>query len=126
MRLIKSPVFIICVVLFIMHQAAQKIFNVELGVVDSYLDNLLAMPIILTLLLLERIYLFKWKDYNKLTVTEIIIATAFIAFMSEVVFPAFSDKFTGDWLDVIFFFLGALIYYLSINKSYKIRQEGKM
>ncbi|MGK7391128.1 MAG: hypothetical protein ACNS60_12285 [Candidatus Cyclobacteriaceae bacterium M2_1C_046] len=115
MNPLKSPVFIICCLLFIAHQVFQLFLNWPLPLIDSFLDNLLAMPVILTLLLAERKYLFKWKDYYRLTSLEVIIATLFIAFISEIVFPAFSDDFTGDWWDLLFLAMGGLIFYFTIN-----------
>lgn len=118
MKLLQSPAFLICCILFILHQVFIMVFDVRLPQIDSYLDNLLAMPIILTLLLFERIYLFKWKNYKRLNLLEIVAATTFIAVVSELLFPLLSDDFTSDWLDVFFFFLGALIFYFTVNKSF--------
>lgn len=115
MKILKSPVFIICCILFVIHQALRFIYDQPIPFVDPYLDTLLAMPIILTFLLFERIYIFKWKNYDRLTVLEIIMATLFIAFVSEVIFPALSDEFTGDWMDVLFYFAGSAIFYFTIN-----------
>lgn len=115
MSLLKSPVFIICSTLFILHQIIYVFFNGEIPFVDPYLDTLLAMPIILTLLLFERKYVFKWKGYYRLTKLEIILATVFVAFISEVIFPALSEEFTADWIDVLCFFIGGIIFYLTIN-----------
>lgn len=120
MTLLKNPVFIICCLLFIAHQVFQLFFNWQQPLIDSFLDNLLAMPIILTLLLAERRYLFKWKDYYRLSLFEVVLATLFIAFISEVVFPAFSDDFTGDWRDVIFLFIGAIIFSFTINPKKQV------
>lgn len=115
MDILKSPLFIICCVLFIIHQVSQVIFNYHIPLVDSFLDNLLAMPIILTLLLFERRYIFRWKGYYRLTISEVIIGTLFIAFVSEIIFPALSDDFTGDWKDLIFLLAGAVLFYFTIN-----------
>lgn len=115
MAILKSPVFIICCTLFILHQVGRIFYTDTIPFVDPYLDSLLAMPIILTLLLFERRYLFKWKDYYRLNKLEIGMATLLIIFISEVVFPYFSEEFTADWLDVILFILGAVLYYLTIN-----------
>jgi hypothetical protein len=115
MKILKSPVFLICCILFIAHQALRLINDQPIPLVDPYLDTLLAMPIILTFLLFERRYIFKWKNYVRLTGLEIILATLLIAFVSEVVFPALSDEFTGDWMDVLFYFAGSAIFYFTIN-----------
>lgn len=119
MNLLKSPVFIICCLLFLFHQVMLQVFQFKLPAIDSYIDNLLAMPIILTLLLFERIYLFRWKGYDHLSKTEVLVATIFISLISELVFPIFSKEFRADWWDVLFYLVGALIFYFTINKQLK-------
>ena len=118
-KLLGSPVFVMSCVLFIIHQVVQGIADIKMPFINSYLDNLLAMPIILTLLLMERKYLYKWKDYNRLTMLETITATLFISLVSEVIFPLFSDKYSGDWIDLIFYMLGAFIFYLTVNNTFE-------
>ncbi|AHM59668.1 hypothetical protein D770_07025 [Flammeovirgaceae bacterium 311] len=115
MKILKSPVFIICCLLFVLHQILQKVLHVDLGYVDSYLDSLLAMPIILTLLVAERRVLFRRGENYRLTVLDVVVATFFIAFVSEVIFPALSSRFTADWVDVVCFCLGSLLFMLLIN-----------
>lgn len=115
MRVLKSPVFIICALLFIVHQLMQKVLDIHYPMIDHYLDNLLAMPIILSLLTVERRILFRRNVY-RLSILEIIITTVFIVLMAEVVFPLFSKDFTTDWWDVLFYALGSLLFYLTINK----------
>lgn len=115
MSTLKSPVFIICCLLFIGHQILQKGFGVSLPVFDQYLDSLLAMPIILTLLLWERRVLFKKGNNYRLSILEVVVATVFIALVSEVFFPMLSTKFTSDWWDLVFYTIGSIIFLLTIN-----------
>lgn len=117
MKILWHPVFLICSITFVVHQILQKIFAISLPVADSYLDSFVAMPIILTLLVVERRYLFRKGERYRLTVLEIVVATIFIAFVSEIIFPLFSEKFTGDWLDGVFFGLGSVLFYFTINRK---------
>lgn len=116
MKYLKHPVFLTCVVAFILHQGLQKLFGVELPLVDGYLDSFVAMPVILTLLVVERQYLFKKGLAYRLPLLEVILATLFIAFIAEGIFPAVSQRFTGDWMDLIFYGLGSLLFYFTINR----------
>ena len=117
MKILKSPVFIVCCLLFILHQILQRLLGISMPLVDQYLDMLLAMPIILTLILAERRILFRRGESYFLPVLDVVIATIFIALVSEVIFPALSDRFTADWLDVIFLIVGSLLFQLTINPS---------
>lgn len=98
-----------------LHQGAKLLFNIHVPYVSDYLDPLMAMPIILTLLLWERKYFLRWKDYVRLNLTEVLSATALVTLVAEVFFPYLSADFTADWWDVLFFFIGAAIFYLTIN-----------
>ncbi|WKN40533.1 hypothetical protein [Tunicatimonas pelagia] len=115
MKVLTSPVFIICALLFIIHQVLQKGLDITFPMVDRYLDNLLTMPIILSLLLVERQYLFKRGKAYRLLALDVVVATVFITLVSEILFPLFSDDFTTDWWDVAFLALGSLIFYITIN-----------
>lgn len=115
MAILKSPVFIVCCVLFLLHQVLQKVLGVALPGIDPYLDSFLAMPILLTLLLAERRVLFKKGASYCLTILEILIATLFVALVAELLFPALSDRFTADWWDVVAYGLGSVLFYTTIN-----------
>ena len=116
MKTLKSPLFIISSLLFLLHQVVQHLFKLSLPLADHYLDNLLAMPIILSLLLAERRYLFRRGIAYQLSLLEIVLATLYVGVISEWLFPLLSDRFTFDPLDFLFFLAGAGIFYLVHNK----------
>lgn len=116
MNVLKSPVFIICCLLFALHQLLQRGLHISLPLIDNYLDNLLAMPIILTFLLVERRILFRRGKGYRLSAMDVVMATVYIVIIAEVIFPLFSDSFVTDWWDVIFYALGSLIYWFTINR----------
>lgn len=116
MEILRSPVFIICCFLFGAHQALQKLLHIPVPFVDLYLDNLLAMPIILTLLLAERRILFKRGRSYRLPLLDVVVATIYVVFIAEIVFPLLSDKFVTDWWDVLFYGLGSMLFLLTINR----------
>ena len=117
MAILRSTVFISCCILFIAHQLLQKGLGIHIPIIDPYLDSLLAMPIILSFLLLEKQILFRKGDHYRLTVFEVTVATLFISLVSEWLFPSLSKKFTHDWIDIILFIAGAIIFYFTINRK---------
>ncbi len=117
MKLLYSPVFILCCVLFVLHQVAQKIMKVSMPFADSYLDNILATPILLTLVVVERRLLFKRGADYTLTPMEITMATLFIILVSEFLFPFLSSDFTFDWVDILCYTLGSILFYFTINRK---------
>jgi hypothetical protein len=117
MQALKSPLFIVSTLFFLLHQWTQHVFKIKMLFADAYLDNLLAMPIILTLLRAERSYLFKKGASYRLTILDIILTTVYIAVLSELLFPILSPRFTFDWLDFVFFFAGAALFLITGPKN---------
>lgn len=115
MKVISSPIFIASSILFLVHQIMQKGLDIHFTPIDRYLDNLLAMPIILTLLMIERRYLLGRKHDYSLSFLEILIATLVIMLIAEILFPLWSNDFTTDWWDIVFYALGSLIFYHTVN-----------
>lgn len=122
MSILKAPAFIICVILFLLHQFMQKILGVPIAVLDPYLDSFLAMPILLTLLVVERRLLFRRGPAYCLSIGSIVAATIFVALVAELVFPVLSERFTADWWDVLAYALGGMLFYYAIN-CYGMKKE---
>ena len=117
MKVLRSKVFLICFSLFLLHQILTKGFNIHLGWADNYLDSFLAMPVILTLWLAERRILFKKGSAYLLSPMHVAIATLYVVVVAEVLFPYLSPQFTTDWLDVIGYIAGSILFYFTINQT---------
>ena len=113
MKALKSPLFIVSCVLFLVHQLLQHSFKVPVPFADAYLDNILAMPIILTLLVAERRCLFNRGVAYNLSLQEVLLTTADISLVSEYLFPFLSTRFVTDPMDFVFFFAGTGLYLLN-------------
>lgn len=109
---LKDPFFLGCLVLFALHQITQKGLELRLPLADNYLDNLLCLPVFLGFWLAERGLL--WKQ-RRLSAFETAAAWIILSFIFEVIFPRLSDGFTPDWMDVLLYGLGALLFYYFIN-----------
>lgn len=123
MYLLRSPLFIVTLLLFGVHQILQLYMHVNVPLLDNYLDSLVLMPVLLTLLLAERQILFITRASYHLPVTDVIIATIYISFIAEWLFPRLSERFTADWLDVVCYFAGSLIFVV-VNRE-KISGLGR-
>jgi hypothetical protein len=111
MEVLQRPFFIICVVLFGLHQLLQWGLKIPIPIADAYLDNILLMPIVLTLWLAEKRILFKKAKGYELSPLEIIMATIYILLITEWIFPLMTTHFTTDAWDVFFTAIGSLLYY---------------
>lgn len=112
---VRHPVFWLSCLLFVAHQIIQKGFNINIPWIHSYLDDVLAMPILLTLILFERRKFFAWGDDFVFSALESLALVVSLSLVFELVFPAFSTKFTFDWRDFIAYALGGVVFYKYLN-----------
>ena len=114
MRTLRQPVFIICLVLFILNRALEW-KEVFLWPLYAYLDDLLAMPIVLAVVLTaERLY---FKD-NKFTLPRRYIVWAVVLFglFFELLLPALATRYTADAVDVLAYAIGGAVFHVWLNK----------
>jgi hypothetical protein len=110
----RNPVFIICAALFMLNRLLEW-QGVFIALLPSYLDDLLCLPVTLTIILaVERLY-FKLPAFI-MPVKYSWWAIIAFSVVFEGVLPLLSDRYTADVLDVFFYSLGALIFILTINK----------
>lgn len=122
MNILKNHAFQICIVLFVTHQILQKILNYNIPFADQYLDPFLSIPIFLSLLLMERRWLLRQRDFYFSTF-EVAIITCVLAIIFEEVFPRISTKFTRDNWDYVFYFLGGCyfrLFVISLNENSRL------
>ncbi|MGO1815942.1 MAG: hypothetical protein ACTHZ1_03355, partial [Sphingobacterium sp.] len=104
-----SILFIVCSLLFVLHQILQKVVGLSFPLADNYLDPLLCMPIVLHLIVLERRFLRNRPGYT-LPRSHIFGYFLLISIISELIFPIWSEQMTSDIWDVICYAFGALVY----------------
>ncbi len=112
----RHPVFWGSCVLFLTHQLIQKGLDIHIPFVHSYLDDLLVMPIILTLILVERRRLYSWGEKFVFSFPETIGLVVAFSLIFELLFPYFSFKFTFDWWDFLAYAIGGVIFYRYLNR----------
>ena len=87
-----------------------------LPVVNGYIDDLFAIPVIANLgLWFQRILIIK-NNYYVLSPWHIVFIVAYVAVVFEWLLPHFSKAYTGDWTDVLLYALGGLFFYWVMNK----------
>ena len=119
MEVLRRPLFIVSIILFSLHQLLQWGLKINIPIADAYLDNLLLMPIVLTLWLAEKQILFKKPKTYELSISEIVIATVYMLLLTEWLFPLWTARFTTDFWDVLFTAIGSLLYYFATRSIYK-------
>lgn len=117
------PWFIGVLLLFSMHQIMQKVLGINMLLLDSFLDPLLFMPILLHLMLWERRFLFGKGSHYILSRQRIVCIWLFVSVLCELLFPYWSDRFTMDYWDVLCYGIGALLFRIYLNKPYEIAAQ---
>lgn len=97
-------ILLIVSILFLgIHQLFQKLFHWNYWPLDNFLDPILGVIVLLAL--------YRWEKHQTLQKATILVFTGIFMFISEVMFPYCSPKFTADWLDLIMIACGGCIFY---------------
>lgn len=100
----------IVIVLFIVHHLLEH-FEWSHWLFRAYLDDILVLPIILppTLVLLR--FFFK-NEKLVLGIPLIVTAWIMLSVVFEVLLPFYSEVYTGDYLDLLFYLAGGNAYWI--------------
>lgn len=109
----RTVYFYIAVILFIAHQLSDKLDLWHHWWVDGYLDDLLALPLLLPVFLTEQRIL--WGK-QRFTIVETLGFIILFSIVFEWIFPYYSDQFTSDWWDIVAYTVGGLFFYWKMNR----------
>ena len=77
---------------------------------NSHLTDLVAVPAIAHVVLITaRTYFMPQNKYHRLAYP--LFLAAYVSLVFEWLMPRCSPKYTGDWADVVCYFIGAFFYY---------------
>ncbi|MBA3899460.1 MAG: magnesium citrate secondary transporter [Bacteroidetes bacterium] len=119
MKLLKNKIFLLSSLLFTINQILEKGFGIFIPFIHAYLDDLLCMPVVLTLTLFILRWIIKSPDYT-FSKKQVIFALLYFSFAFEVLLPLYSEKYTADVFDVLAYGIGAVIFYKYINKEQSV------
>jgi hypothetical protein len=78
--------------------------------ISDYLNDLLCMPIVLSLCL-AALRLMKKDNQIYITPSMIIVLTLYYAFHFEWLLPRYMVRYTSDAIDVLLYIIGAIVFY---------------
>ena len=78
--------------------------------ITSYVNDFLCMPVVLTICL-KTLHYIKKDNAVLLPLLPILTLTSFYALYFEWYMPQVETLYTADWVDVIMYFGGALLFY---------------
>jgi hypothetical protein len=115
MTVFKNPFFYIPCLVFWVNQYFEKVQGIFIPFIHAYLDDLLAMPVVLGIALQVFRFIHPFKDNFIFTKVQVGIGVAYFAFLFEIVLPRWSATYTADIWDVLCYAIGAFIFYRFIN-----------
>ncbi len=112
---LKNPFFLIPCLIFWINQYVEKVQGIFIPLIHSYLDDLLAMPVILGITLQVYRWIHPAKNGFVFTKVQILVAVVYISLIFEVLLPMYSSTYVRDMWDVVCYALGAIYYFKFIN-----------
>lgn len=112
MRVLRNPAWWIPLVLFLLHQLLERGFGLAVPLLDNHLDALVAVPVLLGLLSVERGYLF---GRPRLDAATVVTAVFIFAVVFEILFPRWQPRFTADWVDAMLYVVGGVYFWWLVN-----------
>ncbi|CAN5919513.1 hypothetical protein BH24BAC1_BH24BAC1_07630 [soil metagenome] len=114
-RLLIHPYFLLCCGLFLANQVAERTGQ-GLPLLSAYLDDLLCLPIVLTLtLLLMQRYVMRDMGYG-LPDSYLALAVLMFSVFFEGLLPLLSPVYVRDPVDVLAYAAGALLFRQGLNR----------
>ena len=117
MSVFKNPFFIFPCIVFWINQYVENSLGLFLPYVHSYLDDVMAMPVVLGFALQVYRWIHPLKDRFAFTKIQILVAVSYFSLIFELLLPIWSETYVRDPWDVLFYGLGAIWFYFLINKK---------
>ena len=109
---------VIILILGITHQILQKFFLVSMPFIDSYFDDLIAVPFFsICILMIENPLIYR-RYFRKHSIYQLLSIFITITVLFEFIFPKIGN-YTFDYWDILCYFIGFVAYYLATKKPRK-------
>jgi hypothetical protein len=117
MGTLKHPLFLISALLFLSNQILERV-GVFIPFIHSYLDDLLCMPVTLSIALFMQQKLAGDSSFtfSKIRVVAVVM---FYAIFFELWLPLNSSAYTSDIMDVAAYGVGGMVFYFFLNHPLK-------
>lgn len=113
--MLRNILFLFLLILFLLHQYVERVRGARFPWVDNYLDAFLFMPILLTVVLWERRWLWKKGRAYSLPLRDVAGYGLLVCLLAEGLFPLLHPGFTRDFADVLLYFLGCCVFLFAMN-----------
>jgi hypothetical protein len=108
-------ILIVCI--GIIHQILEKLLQIRFAWADNYLDDLLAVPFVSACVLWMENFLVYRNHQRVHSFYQLFFLFVFISLLFEWIIPHFSTDYFYDPIDIVYYFIGFIAYYLAKKKS---------
>ena len=98
-------------------------FNASIPLLHAYLEDVLALPIILSTALIAVQYLLPGNRNFVITRRDLLIIIVLFTLYFEGILPYFNENFTSDPVDILCYAVGAWIFQSFMNRPLPIVNE---
>lgn len=113
---LKYNVYRSLVLIYVVTLTSKWKFHFLPNILEYYLADLLALPLILksSLFLTQKL---KKDPSLQLSKTKIIVTVIYVSLVFELILPHFNSKYTSDSFDVLCYIIGGFIFYFLETKK---------
>jgi hypothetical protein len=116
MKTLLNPWFIAGCVIWAIVIPARKLGHPMPSLINGYLDDAFAVPVIANLSLWYMRKVVIGSDYYVLSGWKVAFIVIYLALVFEVFLPFVSKKYTGDWIDTGLYVFGGFFFYFVMNR----------
>ena len=117
-RTLQHPLFLFSLLLFCLNRVLEQA-QVFIWPLYAYLDDLLCLPLTLSLILAVQRTYFQ-NQSMALPVRHIVFAVAAFGICFELLLPLYKPLYTADLVDVLAYAFGAIAFHLFMNKPLQV------
>lgn len=115
MSVLRNPFFLLACLVFWLNQFLEKILGIYIPYAHAYLDDLLAMPVVLGITLQVYRWIHPLRENFTFSKAQVVVGLVYFSFLFEFLLPRWSTTYTADLWDVFCYGIGAIIFYKLIN-----------
>jgi len=122
MKLLHNSLFWVILSLYLVNRYLLTVLGLAQYKIP-YLNDVLCLPVVLTLALWLHQKLFPQNCRHRLNAAQVIFVVLYFAIFFEGILPIISARYTRDYLDILAYALGGLAYYFLFNPKTQLKPE---
>jgi hypothetical protein len=123
MKTLLNPWFIAGCVIWAIVITTRKLGHPMPPLINGYVDDLFAVPVIANLSLWYMRKLVIRSDYYVLSAWKVVFIVIYLTLVFEIFLPFISKKYTGDWIDAGSYVVGGFFFYFVMNRPILSRKQ---